>query len=239
MSHSLISVSSQDAATVAATVSGETTTKLKPELPSRRLASESHPSVLPKPGSIRLPSQADANNTGPASDSATAAIYSTPFGRPPVVVWKPSSTACNHHEAAETDQSDMTSRRSPSVDVKPASYHEYDEIEPQSPPGGGGYEYADPNAVGKWSLQHIARGAVKQPPVVECEYATIPAEDSDREQAAVYSSVEGRSELNLHVPGMLSLGPGLGLASLGLGLALEPCFWPWPWPWPCTLWPRR
>ena len=35
------------------------------------------------------------------------------------------------------------------------------------------YEYADPNAVGKWSLQHIARGKM-----IECEYATLPDDDS-------------------------------------------------------------
>jgi len=43
------------------------------------------------------------------------------------------------------------------------------------------YEYADPNAVGKWSLQHIARGKP-----VECEYATLP----DEAGRGAYSPVE-------------------------------------------------
>jgi len=63
---------------------------------------------------------------------------------------------------------------------------------PQSP----SYEYADPNAVGKWSLQHIARGKP-----VECEYATIPAEYCDGDP---YSSVDLPSGQSNHVLSLFS-----------------------------------
>jgi len=149
-------------------------------------------------------SHGEHNNAFSAAEnnasSGAGAIYSIPFGRLPVIVQKTTT-----EEIVEsTEYSTEVARRLTSADTKPPSYHEYDEIEPQTPPSGG-YEYADPNATGKWSLQHIARGTtgassgagVKTPTpssiFVECEYATIPAEDSDGDKEPTYTSVEGQS----------------------------------------------
>jgi len=72
-----------------------------------------------------------------------------------------------------------------SAPSSPSAYSKIDSPKsPKTPPSGnsGSYEYADPNAVGKWSLQHIARGNP-----VECVYATIP-DGYDLEEA--YAPVE-------------------------------------------------
>lgn len=86
-----------------------------------------------------------------------------------------------------------TSHTLPALSTGSSVYSEIDRSQhPRSPSAGGNsggnstssqspapYEYADPNAVGKWSLQHIARGNP-----VDCVYATIP----DAYSEATYST---------------------------------------------------
>jgi len=190
--NSLVSVASYDGAAVLEP-------KVKPDRPRRP---SDNPPVLPKPDYSPL-----------IADNATA-IYASPFGRPPVVVKKPTpgTEASGLHDYAEA--SPQTPKKKFSTGVDSSSFQEYSasgsslsvpslssakpvyaEIEstqPKTPTSADSsqsqsYEYADPNAMGKWSLQHIARGNP-----VECEYATLP--DDDASPAVIYP---GQLDTNL------------------------------------------
>jgi len=172
--NSLVSVASYEGTTVLEP-------KVKPERPPRP---SDNPPVSPKP-----------DISPPIAGNATA-IYASPFGRPPVVVKKPTpgTEALGLHDYAETLP--RTPKKNFSTGVDSHSFQEYSEsgsllsvptfsygtpvyaeiesTQPKTPTSADSsqsqsYEYADPNAMGKWSLQHIARGNP-----VECEYATLP-----------------------------------------------------------------
>ena len=164
-----------------------------------RKPSANCPSLLPKPVGKSSPPITDKS---PILTDSSAVIYSQPFGRPAVVTKKPAAAT----ETSNASELSPAARSSTGVDAR--GFHEYSEIfparsmpalsptspiyaevdKPKTPTGGNSkplspsYEYADPDAMGKWSLQHIARGQ-RQP--VECEYAFIPVDDE-----GAYSAVE-------------------------------------------------
>ena len=125
-----------------------------------------------RPAGSRFPALTDDK---PSSDqNQSTAIYATPFGRPPVVVVKKQTETPLTPKLSPAAKFGELSSKSTGTPI----YSELDGPPPlsgsSSPQSPSSYEYADPNATGKWSLQHIAR----RPPV-ECEYATIPASYGD------------------------------------------------------------
>jgi len=116
---------------------------------------------------------------------------------------KPKASTSTGVDARKFQQymTSKTSHTMPALNIGSSAYSEIDRPQhPKTPSVGGNssgksgsvqspgpYEYADPNAVGKWSLQHIARGNP-----VECVYATIPDTYGD----ATYSTGQfGRNYL--------------------------------------------
>jgi len=182
----------------------------RPDVP--RKPSDNLPPKSPKPG-VR-PCQPD--NTGDKSAFAinsTTVVYASVLGRPPVTLKKAPNASVN--EYSEISQSPiLTPAVKSATGVDRKAFHEYAEIcsaqslptlssgkppvyseldpTPKSTVGKSnqGYEYVDPNELGKWSLQHIARG-------VECEYETVPMSFDDENP---YEEPLPLGELTMNIP---------------------------------------
>jgi len=172
------------------------TTKSRPEIPTRK-PPDNLPPKSPKPGV--KPSQTDnAGEKSAFAINSTTVVYAAPFGRPPVTLKKGPAASVNEYSEIP-NYSNMSPAVKSATGVDKKAFHEYAEVcgsqslptlssvtvpvyseldaKPGNPAGGNSthsYEYADPNAMGKWSLQHIARG-------VECEYETVVMNCDDDE----------------------------------------------------------
>jgi len=135
----------------------------------------------PKPPTPKPPltPRKPSTDHGPVEsvDSITA-IYAMPGHRPPIFVDVEKKTcavtSASTSEYAEVNfspESNNTSKYPPTWNLG-----QYAEIEINSRPTSSAvvadYEYADPNAINRWALQHIARG-VNMDSTADSAYAVV------------------------------------------------------------------